>query len=185
MEFWAFLLLGLGLVIVMLEVFIPSAGLLGIIAAAAILSGGVLAWRADSGVFSIYLGLAFVLVPVVVALGLKLFPKTPFGRRMTLGGSTFDPAEAAAGGDQYAGLADQRGVAHTTLRPAGKARIAGRLVDVVTRGELIDRGQPVRVLRVEGNRVFVGAAEPDTDDTSNPSLDGGPPQSGRREEPQT
>jgi membrane-bound serine protease (ClpP class) len=42
-----------------------------------------------------------------------------------------------------------------TLRPAGIARIDGRRVDVVSRGEMIESGSPVRVLSVEGNRVVV------------------------------
>jgi len=159
-EFWSILLLGLGLVIVMLEVFIPSAGILGIVAAAAIISGAVVAWRAEPGVFSTYMTLAAALIPVTIIGGLKLFPKTPIGKHMTLAGSTFDLKDATAGGDQYEQLRDQDGVAETTLRPAGKALIDGRLIDVTTRGEMIERGQPVRVVRVEGNRVFVATKRP-------------------------
>lgn len=155
MEFWAFLLLGIGLVIVMLEVFIPSGGLLGIGAAAAIVSGAVVAWKSDSGIFTTYVALTFVLLPVTLGIGLKLFPKTPIGQKMTLAGSTFDPSEATAGGGQFASLLDRTGVTHTALRPAGKALIDGRIVDVVARGELIERGRPIKVVRVEGNRVFV------------------------------
>lgn len=154
-EFWSILLLGLGLVIVMLEVFIPSAGLLGILAAAAIISGAVVAWRAEPGVFSTYIAMAAAMIPVVIIGGLKLFPKTPIGRQMTLAGSTFDLKDATAGGTQYDQLRGKEGVAETTLRPAGKAMIDGWLVDVTTRGEMIERGLPVRVVRVEGNRVFV------------------------------
>ncbi len=49
------------------------------------------------------------------------------------------------------------GKARTILRPAGKADIEGLLVDVVTDGEFIDPGAPIRVLRVEGEKVVVGA----------------------------
>jgi membrane-bound ClpP family serine protease len=41
------------------------------------------------------------------------------------------------------------------LRPAGFARIENRRIDVVTRGELLDDGCPVRVVEVHGNRVVV------------------------------
>ncbi len=60
-----------------------------------------------------------------------------------------------------AGISDlvgSRGEALTKLRPAGKARLGGRPVDVVSLGEYIDRGEEVRVVAVDGNRVVVRKA---------------------------
>lgn len=155
MELWSFLLLGLGLVFVLLEVFFPSFGILGTIAAGCIIAGGVLAFRAE-GILATYLVLAFVLVPVVALVGLKVLPMTPMGKRLMLDGSTFAASESAAGSGQ--GLLEymgRSGVAQTPLRPSGKATFDGRRLDVVTRGELVDSGSRVKVIRVEGNRVFV------------------------------
>ena len=44
---------------------------------------------------------------------------------------------------------------HTTLRPCGTAVIGGKRVDVISEGSLIDRGQKVKVVAVEGIRVVV------------------------------
>jgi membrane-bound serine protease (ClpP class) len=52
-------------------------------------------------------------------------------------------------------LLDQTGTALSALRPAGTAVINGRRVDVVTEGQMIDPGTPVRVVAVEGMRVVV------------------------------
>lgn len=155
MEFWAFILLGLGLVFIMLEVFFPSFGLLGTLAAGCLIAGAVLAYQSGSPIFRNYLLVAFVLGPVVTLVALKTWPKTPMGRKMTLEGSTFDPREAAPGGADLDALAGKNGVSITPLRPAGKALIDDRRVDVLTRGELIEAGTPIHVLRVEANRVFV------------------------------
>ena len=54
-------------------------------------------------------------------------------------------------------LLNQSGVAHTNLRPSGTALINDRRVDVVTEGNMIERGTPVRVVAVEGLRVVVRA----------------------------
>jgi membrane-bound serine protease (ClpP class) len=144
----------------MLEVFFPSFGLLGTIAAAAIITGGVLAFRAGD-IFLTYLVLAFVLGPAVAAIGLKLFPKTPFGKALMLSGTSFDPIEATAGrGAGFELLLDRTGVAQTPLRPSGKVLLDGRKIDVTTRGELIEAGRQVRVIRVEGNRIFVAEDKP-------------------------
>jgi len=52
-------------------------------------------------------------------------------------------------------LLDQTGTALSALRPAGTAVINGKRVDVVTEGQMIDPGTPVRVVAVEGMRVVV------------------------------
>jgi membrane-bound serine protease (ClpP class) len=43
----------------------------------------------------------------------------------------------------------------TTLRPSGKARFAGHVVDVVTEGEFISAESPVAVVSSDGMRVVV------------------------------
>ncbi len=155
MEIWAFVLLALGLVFIVAEVFFPSFGLLGTCSVLSIAGGAVVAWRAD--LFASYLAFVVVLCPVVAFSAFKLLPKTPFGRRMLLSGSSFDPRAAAAGGGgaEFAQLLNQVGVASTPLRPAGKAQFGDLRVDVTTRGEMIEGGRRVTVVRVEGNRVFV------------------------------
>ncbi len=48
-----------------------------------------------------------------------------------------------------------RGVALSLLRPAGKAEINNRRVDVVTDGDFIKSGEKVEVVEISGNRVVV------------------------------
>ncbi|MBL6764793.1 MAG: NfeD family protein [Verrucomicrobiae bacterium] len=52
-------------------------------------------------------------------------------------------------------LLGKSGAAKTALRPSGIALIEGERVDVVTEGNLIEAGTPVRVVAVEGLRVVV------------------------------
>jgi membrane-bound serine protease (ClpP class) len=52
------------------------------------------------------------------------------------------------------------GVALTDLRPSGKARIVDRVEDVTTEGEYIERGTPITVVRLPGDRIVVAAKEP-------------------------
>lgn len=56
------------------------------------------------------------------------------------------------------GLADltgAQGISITKLRPAGKAKIGDQTVSVVSRGEFIQAGEKVEVIKVDGNRVVV------------------------------
>lgn len=52
-------------------------------------------------------------------------------------------------------LVGEVGTSMTVLRPAGKARVAGRLVDVVSDGPFIAEGRPIKVVRISGNRIVV------------------------------
>jgi membrane-bound serine protease (ClpP class) len=47
------------------------------------------------------------------------------------------------------------GTAITLLRPSGKAMIDNRRHDVVTRGEFLEKGTPIRVVSVKGARIVV------------------------------
>jgi membrane-bound serine protease (ClpP class) len=71
---------------------------------------------------------------------------------MTVRRSLKDSKATEAGIDELLG---KEGVALSDLRPAGFAQLDGRRVDVVTRGDMIAKGQPVCVVEVESNRVVV------------------------------
>ena len=53
------------------------------------------------------------------------------------------------------------GEAHTPLRPAGIAEFDGVRLNVVSGGDYIERGIPVRVERVAGNRIVVARIKDD------------------------
>ena len=60
---------------------------------------------------------------------------------------------------EYSYLVGQQGTATTNLMPAGKAEFDGQLVDVISEGLPIDRGQAVVVTKARGSRVLVRAVE--------------------------
>ena len=51
------------------------------------------------------------------------------------------------------------GVAESPLRPAGKAIFGDEYLDVVTDGLYVDRGRPVRIIQISGNRIVVREIE--------------------------
>jgi len=65
------------------------------------------------------------------------------------GGYGYSPLD----GDQS--LVGRNGTAVTILRPAGKARIDDRIIDVVSDGPFIEQGATVQVIEVLGNRIVV------------------------------
>jgi membrane-bound serine protease (ClpP class) len=100
------------------------------------------------------LATAIVLTVICFSLMVRAVPQNAWAARLAL---------AAAQGPDYVASSDfsdlrgKEGSAVSFLRPAGIAEIQGRRVDVLTQGDFIAQGTPVRVTRVEGSRIFVEA----------------------------
>ena len=157
----AILLFFLSLVLVVAEIFIPS---MGVISVGAAVSLGLAIWLAfkESPEWGYgMVGAAFVAIPIVIVIGLRVLPHTGLGRLLILDAP--DRSAQARGRDVSTAprtdLIGLQGQAVTALRPSGVAEIGSRRVDVVSDGPWVDAGVPVKVVSVEGNRVVVRATE--------------------------
>lgn len=156
------LLITLGVVLMLVEVFvIPGFGVAGIAGISALLGGLTLTLIGEgASVPAITNAVARVTISFVAALvaGLlvmRLMTRTSFARRLVLE-TDMDAAdgwESTPAREHH--LVGVRGRTHTALRPAGIADIGGERVDVVSEGEMIEPGAEVVVTRVDGNRVVV------------------------------
>jgi membrane-bound ClpP family serine protease len=80
---WILLLLVVGLSLILLEVFVPSGGVLGLLAVTALMVGIVMAFLEGGAATGMaVLGGSFVAVPAVLMLAFRWFPATPLGRRV-------------------------------------------------------------------------------------------------------
>ena len=141
-----------GVVVIIAEIIIPSGGILSIAAL------GVFGYSLFIvfNEISMTIGFAFVaadliLVPVLVIVGLKLLARSPATLRKTLSrkeGVSSQSSEL----ESYVGT---QGNAVTDLRPAGIAVINGKRVDVVTRGEYLEKDSAIIVTAVTGNQIIV------------------------------
>ncbi len=155
-------LVGLGLVLLLIEAFVtPGFGVAGLLGVAALVVGlgaslvgsGVSTAQAVSAAWQVVISL--VLALVFAAIALRWLPRLPWGRRLVLQQtlSSASGGESTPPGDRsHLGHA---GTALTPLHPSGVAWLDGARVDVVSEGEFIDAGEPVLVVRVDGNRIVV------------------------------
>lgn len=149
---WPIVLQLMGVAVVFAEIFIPSGGLLSLLA---------------TGIFgySLYLvfhdlpaaaGIAFVVVdcitiPTLVIVGLKMLAKSP----VTLSTELSSKLGVSSQSPELLQYLDQQGRALSDLRPAGTALIEGKRLDVVSRGEYIEKDSQILVVEVSGNRIIV------------------------------
>jgi membrane-bound serine protease (ClpP class) len=132
---------------------VPGHGVPGILGVSALVVAALLAFGLPFLLIGIEtLATAIVLTVIGFSLVVRAVPQNAWAQRLAL---------AAAQGPDYVASSDFRGLrgrsgtAATYLRPAGIASIDGHRVDVLTAGEFIAQGTPIKVVRVEGARVFV------------------------------
>lgn len=143
------------------EIFVPSGGLLAFLSAALFVGGIYYAFQISPAVGFGAVVAAPVTMLFVFVKGLKIFPRTTIGRLMILGSNADQKtiSEGARGVEAQAqrlsGLLGTEGVTQTELRPSGTAVIGGRKYQVVSTGAYIAQSTPVRVIEVTGNRIVV------------------------------
>jgi len=176
-DIWEILLVALGVILLLAELLvIPGFGLAGISGVLLILVGCIATFvPAEPGPVVLprmpttWLGLQTGLQVVFGGLALamlaawllnKYLPAMPGARGLVLAAPAGSPAtdldwasDSLAPGP-IARLGDW-GRTLTTLRPAGKAMINGRRVDVIAEGQMIEADRPVEVVEVAGARIVV------------------------------
>lgn len=171
---WELVVILLGVVLILLEMFvIPGFGVAGISGAILLLFGLLGTFVPDepgrSFPFAIptldstmeWLKQGMMVMTGAMAASLagmvilsRYLPKTTMFRRIAPANPT--PSDVIAD-DEYLGVAriGDVGVTVGPLRPAGKARFGSTLVDVVTQGDYLEQGQRIEVIEHRGNRIVV------------------------------
>ncbi len=166
MIYWAFLLLVIGLFAVVLELFVPSAGILGIAAGILIVTSVVLGFMESFTYGVILLTAAVVTIPGLLALMVKVWPYTPLGRRILL--KDLKPEDVlpnyVENKEQKERLEGQLGIAQTKMLPSGIVMVDGEKFDAVSEGFAVEEGDPVRVISVRGNHIYVEPYHGDSED---------------------
>ena len=142
-----------GILCIIVEMLLPTVGLLAGIGVAAMLYSVVLALGGD--IHAVYMMTAAFLAAVgIFALIVRKLPASRLWNKLVL----HDRSRSVRGyvsAEPRDGLLGLDGIAVTDLRPAGTVKIRERPVDVVTEGAFLSRGTPVTVVEVQGGRVVV------------------------------
>jgi membrane-bound serine protease (ClpP class) len=132
------------------EVFIPSMGIITMLATVCAATSCFFAFRQGTATGVLFVPANVIGMLLSFGLAFKLLPRSPLAHtRSEVESATYRPVEPLEG------LAGRTGVAFTDLRPGGTAMVDERKVDVVAEGGYIEKGTRLKVLRVEGTKVVV------------------------------
>ena len=145
-----------GILCIIVELLLPTVGLLAGVGVAAMLYSVVLALGGDAPALLAMLG-SVVIAVVIFALIVKKLPSSKLWNKFVL----HDQSTSRRGfvsAQPRTELVGRTGDDTTELPPSGTAEIDGRPVDVVSEGAFLPKGTNVRVVTVEGARVVVRKA---------------------------
>jgi membrane-bound serine protease (ClpP class) len=164
-------LLGLGLIAIELFV-MPGTLIPGVIGALAVLVGIFLSFQdflipttaldrqvLENNLLQLTLSLVASITTILVIT--RYLPRTPVLRWLVLSNDR-RPEELRGSGTAVDDLERTRpilvgaeGLSESDLRPSGKITLGERVIDAVAEGTFVERGQRIRVVKVEGNRIVV------------------------------
>jgi len=157
---WSIGLLMLGVALLAVEFFVPSAGVISVLSILAFLGALFFAFREGPVAGLVILVLEGVAVPTFLYAAIKFWPHSPIGRLILAPPPEHQddvlPINEAYHRRDHIG---KIGVAKTDLLPAGAIELDGRKYEATAQGPAIDAKTPVRVVAVQGNRLVVRATD--------------------------
>lgn len=149
----AIILLVVGIIMIIAEFFVAG-GILGLLGVGAII-GSLFMSGYDLGHMALSISIAFI---VAVITAVFLYKRLGFDKGIFRHVILTDQTSTELG---YVSSVNRleiiglEGEALTALRPSGKGRFDGEQIDIVSEGGFIDKGQKIKVIKVEGVRVVV------------------------------
>ena len=145
-------MLAVGFVLVVLETYIPGFGAPGIIGTTLLIAGILLCAWTNVTLSLILLGIIVAVLAVFLSLSIRSAAK---GRLQKSDLVLHESETPCVSQQDLSFYVNKEGTALTVLRPAGIGDFDGVKLNVVSEGDFIPEGAPIRVRYVEGNRIIV------------------------------
>ena len=145
--------------LIIAEVFVPSGGLISICALACLTGGAVIFFRHSTTAGWVGVIIAIIMIPSVLVIAYKIFPKTRFGKSVTLTPPKRQQGDAIPDTPELKELLGAEGLVLTPLRPVGMCDFSGQRVECVAESGYVDKDKKIKVIDVEGTQLTVRVIE--------------------------
>ena len=148
--------------LIIAEVFVPSGGIITISSLACLIGGIMIFFNHSPRAGWIGVIIAIVMVPSVLVVAYKIFPKTRFGKSVTLTPPKRKVGDAIPDTEELKEMLGAEGLVLTPLRPVGICDFSGQRVECVAESGYVDNNKKVKVIHVEGTQLTVRVIEEET-----------------------
>jgi membrane-bound serine protease (ClpP class) len=169
--FWPNAFLVIGLLLLILEVLVPSGGFIGL---SALVCVGLSLWHAfqHSTQFGmIYVVIDLAAVPLTMAAAFWIWTRSPLSRKLFLQPPEPEEIDVSHAERNLPLIVGRAGRALTPLHPCGHLEIDGRRYDGLAEEGFIPEGAVVRVVRARSGQLIVRVERPVADPDPDADLD--------------
>lgn len=155
---WPLICLIVGLILLVAEVFVPSGGLIGLLAIGLLIVSLGLAFASSMNRGLAFLVALLLLMPVTLAYAVYLWPRTPMAKWVFLRPPDPEEVDPEDRDRRPEHLIGQFGRALTPLRPSGLVDFEGRKFDGLADEGMIPAGALIRAVQIRGTQLVVRTA---------------------------
>jgi membrane-bound serine protease (ClpP class) len=159
---WALFFLFAAVLFAVLEVFVPSGGILAFLSAIAVIGSVILVFQSGFIFGGVYLFCLAVGVPAFLCYAIRFWPRTMVGRRILLHPEEDPALQPNAELSARKQLIGKRGVARSKMVLSGLIEVEGKQFNAVSEFESLEPGDIVVVVKVDGIGVTVRKTTPET-----------------------
>lgn len=145
-----------GVLLMVLEVFMPGFGLPGISGIALSIASIVLTWTRFGGLAA--LGLTLIILAVMaifISIALRSAANGKISKSSLILNDTESVEKGYSAADDMDIFLNREGTASTALRPAGIGEFDGVRLNVLTEGDYIPENTNIKIVQVDGSRILV------------------------------
>jgi membrane-bound ClpP family serine protease len=147
------LLLITGVIFLMIEIFNPGFGIPGLIGFILLVVGIIISAKTLTEAL-ILVVIVIVVLGIALLLAIRSASKGRLSKTLVLQDSLNREGGFRSTKDMSLYL-NKKGIALTTLRPAGLGEFEGQKLDIVSEGDFIKINTPIEIIKVEGRKIIV------------------------------
>ncbi|MCE9531714.1 MAG: hypothetical protein K8T89_11420 [Planctomycetes bacterium] len=152
----AYVLIAVGVILMIVELFVPTGGICFILASVFAISGVALTFfYGDTWTGMITLVAVFIIGPIAISALFYLWPEALWGNRLIHRPEDDVTVAAMPGNASLEQLKGRIGRVVSGLRPSGIVEFDGKRIDCMSEGMMIDANRMVRCIDVRAGRVLV------------------------------
>lgn len=142
-----------GIVLFVIEMIVPGFGIFGVSSIICFTIGGYYIMGGGIAAISV-LAVIYLAFVIIVSFLCLYLPKESKWNPFVLWDKQQN-SKGYIGSQDLTMLLGKTGIAFTVLRPAGTVVIDGKRFDVSSLGDYIDKDTAVKIIKVEGSKIFV------------------------------
>ena len=146
-------------ILLVAEVFVPSGGLISICSLACLIGGLMIFFKSSNTAGWVGIVVALIMIPTILIITYRIFPKTRFGKSITLSPPKRNVGDAVPDTEQLEALLGSVGTVLSPLRPVGAGDFRGQRYECVAESGYVDKGKKIEVINIEGTQLTVRVVE--------------------------